>query len=162
MPRAKQPNPTNTRTDLLTPAAPGRKMEAPGQAYGKVTSQRQSQNIQPIGPPGASPGAAAPAAPAAPPAGAPAPGLDLSTLAPSTRPVGHWLAPTTRPDEPITAGMRSGPGPGPEVLNGAGAASAAPSNENASLQSLLTSMAQRPGAANIIKVLAIRAGSPAT
>ena len=40
-PRARQPNPANTRTDLLTPQAPGRAMEAPDQAYGRVTAQAQ-------------------------------------------------------------------------------------------------------------------------
>jgi hypothetical protein len=32
-------------------------------------------------------------------------------------PVTPLLAPTERPDEPLTAGMSFGPGPGPEVLN---------------------------------------------
>ena len=30
--------------------------------------------------------------------------------------LGNLLAPTTRPDEPLTAGMPSGPGPGPDAL----------------------------------------------
>ena len=50
MPRAKQPNPASNRTDLLTPSGPPRAMEAPDQAYGRVTAQAQSQRILPVGP----------------------------------------------------------------------------------------------------------------
>ena len=58
-PRARQPNPANTRRDLLTPAAPGRVMTAPDQEQGKQTAQAQSLKILPIGTP---PVATAPAA----------------------------------------------------------------------------------------------------
>ena len=36
---------------------------------------------------------------------------------PSPKPVTDLFAPTTRPNEPVTAGSPLGPGPGPEVLN---------------------------------------------
>lgn len=162
MPRAKQPNPASNRTDLLTPGAPGRKMEAPNQAYGRRTAQAQSQKMLPIGTPGQPTGV--PAQPATPPPGSPegqtaSPGLDLASLVPSARQNPHWLRPTERPHEPITAGLASGPGPGPEALQGVGALAAAPNNENASLQSLLSNMAARPGASSILKVLASRAGA---
>lgn len=37
---------------------------------------------------------------------------------PNRPPITPLLAPTERPDEPITTGMPFGPGPGPEVLGG--------------------------------------------
>jgi hypothetical protein len=37
-------------------------------------------------------------------------------MAPSQTPITPLFAPTERPDEPITAGVPIGPGPGPEVL----------------------------------------------
>jgi hypothetical protein len=46
-------------------------------------------------------------------------------------------------------------------LQGFGAAAAAPNNERATLQNLLSTMAQRPGASSVIKVLAMRSGSQA-
>ena len=37
-------------------------------------------------------------------------------MAPSQQPVTPLFAPSQRPDEPITAGIAMGPGPGPEVM----------------------------------------------
>lgn len=48
---------------------------------------------------------------------APQPGLPASPVSPPPMPKpGLLTAPTTRPNEPLTAGLVSGPGPGPEAL----------------------------------------------
>jgi hypothetical protein len=60
----------------------------PGQQYGQAAMQAQAQQMMPM------------AAPAAVPPGS------LPPLA----------GPTRRPNEPVTAGLPSGPGPGPEAL----------------------------------------------
>ena len=45
--------------------------------------------------------------------------LSEQGMAPSQQPVTPLFAPSQRPDEPITAGIAMGPGPGPEVLGAA-------------------------------------------
>ena len=150
MPRAKQPNPANTRTDLLTPSAPGRAMEAPDQAYGKVTAQKQSQKILPVGPQ-ATPAAPAGSAPAAPGGALPAAGL------PNDPGPAHTWMPSS-PGAPFTTGMAEGPGPGPEALQGAAAdmhaqINTAPNEQN-TLRSVLTHLATQPGASSLMKSLA--------
>lgn len=45
--------------------------------------------------------------------------LSEQGMAPSQQPVTPLFAPSQRPDEPITAGIAMGPGPGPEVLGSA-------------------------------------------
>lgn len=73
---------------------------APSQGYGQRAALERAQQEMPMSRP-------APAAPA--PAGpAPTQRAPLTPLA----------APTQRPDEPLTTGIASGPGPGPEVLGG--------------------------------------------
>ena len=63
---------------------------------------------------GDAPKTAVPAAPAAPmPAGAPAGGMSGPSFGPGEHPLN---APTARPDEPITAGLSTGPGVGPEAI----------------------------------------------
>ena len=144
MPRAKQPNPANNRTDLNTPGGPARVMTAPDQEYGKRTAQEQSQKILPIGTPPQPSGAptAAPAPPAPQPTAGPLPGAL------------PWAdAPSNRPNEPITHGMPTGPGAGPEVLQGVGAAAYAQQSQGGSLRDLLASMAAKPGASSTIKQL---------
>lgn len=59
-----------------------------GQTYGEGARQQASQRVVPTGPPPTEPGA------------------DIVPL----------NAPTQRPNEPITAGLPMGPGPGPEAL----------------------------------------------
>lgn len=74
-----------------------------GQEYGARAPQEAALAEFPL--PTSSSSAAQPS-----PVGAPAPGLnplDLASL---------LIRPTNRPDEPVTAGMESGPGPGPEAL----------------------------------------------
>ena len=154
-PRARQPNPANTRTDLLTPQAPGRAMEAPDQAYGRVTAQAQSQKILPVGPqatasaPVTNPGAPAPGpvqGGALPPAGIPGdPG-----------PASTWLP--SHPGAPFATGMAAGPGAGPEALQGEAAnwyarSQTAPNEQN-TLKTVLTHIASQPGASSLMRSLA--------
>lgn len=84
---------------------------APGQTYGVAAQQLRAQATAPLPKQGAPPaaGGSAPAGPS--PAGA----------APQVVPggLGPLDAPSDRPGEPLTAGMPSGPGPGPEALAGA-------------------------------------------
>lgn len=75
--------------------------------------------------PAASPSSPAPAQPGA----QPAPAAQLAPVTP-------LLAPTTRPTEPVTAGVSMGPGPGPEA---AGLAPARPSSLTDALRPYMTS-----------------------
>lgn len=96
-PGRKYPN----RSDMRT-TQPAR--AATNQTYGEAGSQIAAQQQMPLStsaaPPGSSPGMAAPAA-----------GGGEPQVIPSL------TDPTTRPNEPLTAGLASGPGPGPEALN---------------------------------------------
>lgn len=93
------------RTDLNKPTVvPIR--AATGQQYGKAGAQIAAQRAMPI----AAPPPPATGAPVGPPAGGPP--------APPVPPPGAVMpldAPTQRPNEPITAGMAVGPGPGVEA-----------------------------------------------
>lgn len=93
-PGAKYPN----RSDLRGPVPV---QAASGQPYGARGAQENAQRSVPMAP---SPTASPSSAPQQAPAG-PAPG-SLPDL----------LRPTERPGEPLTAGVASGPGPGPEAL----------------------------------------------
>lgn len=75
----------------------------PGQTYGQAGAQIAAQQAVPL-PRQAPPGAGAGSSPGAP----------SSTGAPLT----PMDAPTQRPDEPLTAGIAGGAGPGPEILAG--------------------------------------------
>lgn len=87
---------------------------APGQQYGKATEQRKAQQAVPMA------GATSPGPPPAPqpaPVGPTSmmPGLaQMPAQAPGS--LTPLDAPSTRPNEPLTAGMAMGPGAGPEVL----------------------------------------------
>lgn len=81
------PGALSQRTDG-GPADTQAPMVAPGGAYGERTDMLNLQSSAPM--------EAAPSTPVAPPT--------------------PFTAPTQRPDEPVTAGAASGPGPGPEVL----------------------------------------------
>lgn len=87
----------SNRTDLNVP-----KMTVPGQEYGMAGQQMAAQSAVPMGST-PTPQIAAPAPQAQAQAG-PMPGS-----------LPH-LEPTLRPNEPVTAGLPFGPGPGPEVL----------------------------------------------
>lgn len=86
----------------------------PGQTYGARVQQQNAQRMTPMAPPpaiGAPTGGAASGAAAPSPAGG-------SFLAPGQLP--PLDRPTERPNEPVTAGAKLGPGPGPEVLPNGG------------------------------------------
>lgn len=53
-----------------------------------------------------------------------------------------FLHPTMRPNEPVTAGLPVGPGPGPEALSGIGAAGMG----QAQTADTLSQLARMPGA----------------
>lgn len=98
MPRRKGSTYPN-RTDLNGPTREPI-TTVPGQPYGDAASQRRAQRVIPIGSP---PGPLVPVAPH------------------PTRPVVQpgqlpFLEPTQRPNEPVTAGLPTGPGPGPEAI----------------------------------------------
>ena len=153
--------PYSNRTDLQG-AEPI--TSAPGQEYGQRSQQRAAQRAVPLAPPPTPGPAAAPAGPAAAPqGGAPAPPSTLTPLS-GPPPADHqglvsFLHPTARPQEPITAGMASGPGPGPEILGGVGAAAANGAVEQGTLKSLLGSLANGPASSTALRDLAAVAGA---
>lgn len=94
-------SPYPNRSDLRGPGTPDIPKTFTGQPYGAATQQAQ---VQGAGPP-ASP---QPQAPGATPEGGP-PGVPAGGLGPFNRP-------TERPNEPITHGLSTGPGGGPEAV----------------------------------------------
>lgn len=89
------------RTDMHQPI-----QAAPGGQYGSVTALKNAQHIVPL------PNAAAAVSP--PPGPQSVPGGGAPQVAPGDI---NFEAPTARPNEPVTAGLPVGPGPGPEALN---------------------------------------------
>lgn len=102
MPRARKPAPGANRTDLQQvaqiPTAPT------GMPYGAHQASIGAQQAMPV------PDLTAPAPEAMTPGVAAAQAYDF-------QPVGLG-DPSASPDEPITAGLSSGPGPGPEAIVG--------------------------------------------
>jgi hypothetical protein len=90
------PRGANNRTDLALP-----KTAAPKQPYGDAKAQIDAQSAIPMAP--------SPSAPAAP---------AQARAAASGPPPGSlpYMHPTNRPEEPVTAGMDFGPGPGSETM----------------------------------------------
>lgn len=82
------------RTDMNQPVQTG-----PSQGYGQRVALERQQQAVPL--------------PAARPVATPGSAVEMS--GPPTPPP-DLLAPTDRPNEPITAGLPMGPGPGPEAL----------------------------------------------
>ena len=140
------------RTDQVTslPVA-----AIPGQQYGEQAQQVADQRAIPTGPqPVAGGGAPAPAAPAA---GGPP---DLSALAAQFSGPGNSLSltrPTERPNEPVTHGLPIGPGGGPEVLSGVGAATRDNAIQQGTVAHLLANLAAQPNAPSAVQDLAARA-----
>lgn len=91
------------RQDLTAAPRPLPISTVPGQTYGAATEQRAAQQAVPM--------ASGPLT--APPVAAPAP-----TGAPPMPPgeFGAFDRPSERPSEPVTTGLPTGPGAGPEVL----------------------------------------------
>ena len=118
----------------------------PNQTYGEAAQQQAAQRAVPMAP------SAAPA-----PSQMPAPPGAQDQHAAANQPQGQvypgelpWTGPTQRPNEPVTAGLPTGPGPGPEALTGVGAAGFG----HASTAQLLNSLAQIPGATRDVQDLA--------
>ncbi len=105
------------RSDLRVP-----NMQAPSPQYGVRAQQQAAQRAVPIAAPATDvpPPPTAPAGGAAPAGagGALGGGGALPVLPGQVTPLD---APTERPDEPVTAGVPLGPGPGPEALGPLGA-----------------------------------------
>lgn len=98
MPRKAKPNPAANRTDLQRSGRPQAVTAPTGLGYGERQALESAQQQMPL--PGDPIAAAIPDANAAP--------TELLSL----------FGPSQRPDEPVTAGMSRGPGPGPEILGG--------------------------------------------
>ncbi len=129
---------------------------AKSQNYGERSAQQAAQRAVPLGPP--------PAAQSA--AGAPGsqPPTQLPNTSGATSPVnGPGLLPFThpsnRPNEPVTAGLPTGPGPGPEALTGIGAVAANQAVEGGTLKNLLSFLASSPTSSSAIRDLAAVAGA---
>jgi hypothetical protein len=151
--------PYPNRSDLR---APGNET-VKGQPYGQRAQQQAAQQAIPLTPP---PTAVAPSAGPAPPtpgalgappqptggvpAGGPPAGMAPGEL--------KWLHPSDRPNEPVTAGLPSGPGPGPEALGGIGAVAANMASTD-STAALITSLASRPTAGAVLRSLASAAAA---
>jgi hypothetical protein len=98
----------SNRSDLNRPVTP---QAATGQQYGRRAEQMAAQRAMPIAPPPTD------AVPTASPPGATPATQGLSALSgPLAGQVVPLDAPSTRPGEPITAGLPVGAGAGPEVL----------------------------------------------
>lgn len=91
----KYPNRSDMRTQ--------KPQATPNQTYGEAGKQLASQAQMPL--------SAAPVAGSSPAPPQAAPGGGGPQVIPSL------TAPTTRPNEPLTAGLATGPGAGPEALN---------------------------------------------
>lgn len=130
---------------------------APAKEYGERQQQQAAQRALPIAPsPTAQPPASPPApqAPPQPPQAGMAPG--------AVHMLGNdlpWLHPSERPNEPVTAGLPTGAGPGPEALTGVGAMAANQAAEQGSLKTLLASLASAPASSTAIRDLAAVSGA---
>ena len=160
--QGKPGTPHPNRTDLqgAVPVA-----VAPGQQYGQRAAQQAAQRAVPVSaPPQGAP--AGPPTPTGGPPGAPTPppiGGNRANAFPTPPPGGPgilpWLHPTNRPNEPVTAGLSSGPGPGPEALTGVGAIAQNGAAEQGTLKNLLSSLASQPLAGAAVRSLAEVAGA---
>lgn len=143
MPRGGSRNPRPggqypNRTDLSAGSRPLPVQTATGQPYGAAKAQADAQKIVPMG--GTPMPAPTPAATAAAPA--------TSYLGDH----GDPLRPTDRPNEPVTAGLAVGAGPGPEMLPSTPASAQ-------TVGQFLQALAARPGAPSDIVALAALAQS---
>lgn len=125
------PGALSKRTD----GGPAQKLrDLPDAQYGEATTFRDLQKSAPLA---QTPG---------PGQGSPSSG-SATGQTPSVIP---FDAPTTRPNEPVTAGSQFGPGPGPEALGPAANAGAASYN---STKNTLASVAQASGNPEAIALL---------
>lgn len=140
------------RSDLREPVS-----TVPNQTYGEAAQQQSAQHSVPMAPTqaeGVSPISSVPV-PSPPTA------RTQHALAAQGNPPGvlpgqlQFDGPTQRPGEPVTAGLTSGAGPGPEALTGVGQAGFG----HANTAQLLSSLAQMPGATRDVQDLAAYAAS---
>jgi hypothetical protein len=158
MPRGKAGGPVKgtvgkpypNRTDLVS-AEPV--STAKSQNYGERSQQQAAQRAVPLAPPASPPGVPGSQPPAQLPntSGATAPVAGPGLL--------PFLHPTNRPNEPVTAGLPTGAGPGPEALTGVGAIVANQAVEQGTLKNLLGSLASSPTSSSAIRDLAAVAGA---
>jgi hypothetical protein len=101
----------SNRSDLNANRGAVPMMAAAGQTYGKKSEQMAAQRAMPIARPATD---TVPTAPARPTGGTPG-GPPPMPPGPTPGQVLPLDAPTTRPGEPLTAGLPIGPGAGPEA-----------------------------------------------
>ncbi|MCB1900740.1 MAG: hypothetical protein KDH16_15695 [Rhodocyclaceae bacterium] len=112
--------PRTRKTQDGRPAQPMR--EVPGQVYGASVQQQALAQTMPLPQQQGAPAVAAAPVPTAGAAGTPQPQppLDFSQIiaagAAMRDQTGLLHRPSMRPNEPLTAGLSRGPGPGPEIL----------------------------------------------
>jgi hypothetical protein len=140
------------RSDLNAPG--GGKLDlsaAPNQPYGQAGQQMNAQRAVPMGTPSV--------APAAPPAASgptvPSPGAPLAQPPMTPDQVPSLSAPTARPNEPVTTGLPTGPGAGPEAVPMG--PQAPPTNTPSTGRDFLAGLAAQPGAPMAIRNLAAMA-----
>jgi hypothetical protein len=161
MVRARSPQ--SNRTDRNVP-----NVQAPAENYGERQQQQVAMRAVPVAaPPAVTPGSGNPSTPApagtpntaqgqpAGPAGPGGPGLP-PVSGPGILP---FLHPTNRPNEPVTAGLPTGAGPGPSALTGVGAVAANQAVEQGTLKNLLATLANAPASSSSIRDLADVAGA---
>jgi hypothetical protein len=138
--------------DITGPGQPnGQPVQVPtGLPYGQAGALAAAQHALPLPQGNPTPPAAAPLAPGGAAGGPAAMQQALMAARQHVANATPLLAPTERPNEPITAGMSTGAGPGPESLNGFGAQGAA----HAGVVGLLQSLAAQPGASPHVQALA--------
>lgn len=101
----KYPNRTDLAAKTKLPVTVG-----PSQYYGQATASAAAQKAVPEGNPAVAPPMSSGAAPTGWQPGMPPPAALSNTG------INPLHAPTQRPNEPLTAGLSSGAGPGPEAL----------------------------------------------
>lgn len=156
-------NPANNRTDLINPPEPQPQAisAAPNQEYGVAGAQIAAQHAIPMAG-GATPPSSTSIVPAAPRLTGQALGQQAAADSIAHNgPSGPMELdrPTERPNEPVTHGLPVGPGGGPEVLTGVGAAARDNAVQRGSVTNLLQNLASQPGATSAIRDLANRAAS---
>src|ERR1044072_3488759 len=128
----------------------GRRAGAPGKAYGNRTDLNQTKLPAASYPMGGNQGygeqkAMMDAQAAVPVASPPSPGPSAPPQAgPLPGGLGDFARPSDRPHEPLTHGLPTGPGGGPEVLK---------TMPTAGARNLLQAMAQQPYASDDIRML---------
>jgi hypothetical protein len=127
MPRTRKPGPRQNRSDL--PSAAASAVQPPrlatGQGYGERAASAELQSIAPMADrsteamlAAGSTGGAGPVAPAPPPGAPTNPLEEFIAAAQMAQPGGEGLfaGETARPDEPVTAGLDVGMGPGSDAV----------------------------------------------